>query len=138
MDCEDCDVHYQYDEKELNSGFMYVRPTKPSIKLHEKALHRLNKGDVTQQKAIAAVLVPMEKLNRIQTKRLTDEEFPNGLQYYEKGRRQFSGDHVCEKCVLVHQNWVVGKETKQYRLKDGLSYTGAKRIKKCLIKKIRP
>ena len=30
----------------------------------------------------------------------------------------FAGDHPCEKCVVVHNNWIVSLEAKIYRFKE--------------------
>lgn len=122
MDCDKCDIHYQYDVSEINSGFMYVRPTKASITLYEKAVVERNKRGIPDQKAIKAALLPMEKKQTIKSKRLSNREFPNGLIYYERTARQFAVDKPCVDCVLVHQNWVVGKAAKQYRLKESLQW----------------
>ena len=29
-----------------------------------------------------------------------------------------TGDHPCEKCVIIHSNWIVGGEAKTYRFKE--------------------
>lgn len=43
-----------------------------------------------------------------------------GLDYFEKGRRLFAAN--CSECVVVHNNWIVGREAKVYRFKEHLQW----------------
>ena len=43
-----------------------------------------------------------------------------GLAYYEHGNRYFPSD--CPECIVVHNNWIVGREAKIYRFKEHLTW----------------
>lgn len=41
-----------------------------------------------------------------------------GVDYFEKSRRLFASN--CSDCIVVHNNWIVGREAKVYRFKEHL------------------
>ena len=49
---------------------------------------------------------------------LRDSHFPNGLQYFESNRRTFPSP--CPECVILHNNWLMGKAAKIHRFKEHL------------------
>ena len=119
FDCDNCDIQIQSDGPEINSGFYYVRPTKPAVKLHQSSLELAHRSrGLSNQQCINKILNSMRKQKSIKVKVLSDSEFPRGYIFFEKGKRMFSDDPPCDKCVIIHNNWIVGGAAKIYRFKE--------------------
>ncbi len=121
LTCGECDLQIQNDGREINSGFYYVRPTKPAVALHLDAMELAHRSNgISNQQCLHRTLERMKESGVIKAKILEFNMFPVGNIFFEKGRRMFSGDNPCKTCVLVHDNWLVGGEAKVYRLKEFL------------------
>ena len=76
--------------------------------------------NLSNQKTLARTLEQMNKTHEIRANLLPDQLFPNGQVYFEQGGRMVAGDNVDDACVLVHNNWIVGRHAKRYRFKEHL------------------
>ncbi len=119
MECASCDVQIQSDVIEGNSGFYLVQPTQATIRLHREAWEQgLQKPQISNQKALDRKMEQMMRRKEISVKTLSNAQFPNGKVFFEDGKRMFVGDNPCDKCVIVHNNWIVDGEAKVYRFKE--------------------
>ncbi len=123
LNCSDCDIEIQSDHSELNSGFYMARPTEGTVLLHQMMMDKGVKSNTTSnQKALNRALRTLKSKKLIKVRQLDKFRFPCGLYYFEKFKRMWSGDNICKDCVIVHNNWIMGKEAKIYRFKDHLMW----------------
>jgi len=104
-----------------NSGFYFVRPTPAAKYLHSQSLVVGMQRRLTNQEALGSVLGDMLKRNKssILIRTLDSNAFPCGNVYFEKGVVVYVDNVVkCKYCVIVHNNWIVGKDAKIYRFKE--------------------
>ena len=119
--CPDCDIEIQSDHVELNSGFYIARPTEGAILLHQKMMDKANQSNKTSnQKALNNAIKKLRQDNRIKVSMMDKYKFPCGIYYFERFKRMWPVDNVCTDCVIVHNNWIMGKQAKVYRFKDHL------------------
>lgn len=127
----DCDVVAQMDKpkKIVNTGFYLVRPTPGALAAFADALaiasKKMTKRDLRDDQdilngifAVAAKGSPRERRRRFKVEYLKSELFPSGHEYFLDGDVMFKGDNRCDKCIIVHNNWIVGHATKVYRFKE--------------------
>jgi hypothetical protein len=60
----------------------------------------------------------IKRSGHIKEKFLSEDLFPVGRIFFKDGLRMFIGDNPCEKCVIVHNNYIVSVEGKRYRFKE--------------------
>ena len=121
LNCSSCDIEIQSDHVELNSGFYLARPTEGAILLHQKMMDKANQSNKTSnQKALNNAVKKLKQNNLIKVAVMDKYRFPCGIYYFERFRRMWPGDNVCNDCVIVHNNWIIGKQAKVYRFKDHL------------------
>ena len=124
LNCTTCDIEIQSDHIEDNSGFYLARPTTGAILLHQRMLDIANSSSKTSnQKALKRALKSMTKKNLIKVGHMDKALFPCGIYYFEKASRMWEEDNVCHECVMVHNNWIVGKQAKVLRFKDHLLWS---------------
>ena len=124
LNCSTCDIEIQSDHVEENSGFYLSRPTEGAILLHQKMMDKANQSNKTSnQKALNRALKNLKQDNLIQVGHLDKYKFPCGIYYFERFKRMWAGDNTCTDCVIVHNNWIMGKQAKVYRFKEHLLWT---------------
>ncbi len=58
--------------------------------------------------------------NNVRVKVLDYTLFPTGEKYFDMDKRMFAGDRANNRTVIVHNNFMVGYDTKRYRFKEHL------------------
>ena len=121
LNCSSCDIEIQSDHVEENSGFYMARPTEAAKLLHQRMMDKANQSNRTSnQKALNNALKKLKRENLIKVGHMDKYRFPCGIYYFERFKRMWAGDNVCSDCVIVHNNWIMGKQAKVYRFKDHL------------------
>ena len=102
-----------------NSGFMYVKPTSNSASFLSEVVSLQRKNPkMRQQVAVNQVL---KSSHRLQVHVLPSSQWPCGVVFFQReARRMFPWHHRCESCLVVHNNWIVGDDAKEYRAKEFL------------------
>jgi hypothetical protein len=119
MGCnDDCDIATLVDDTVLNAGFVYVRSTQRGkevyTRMREMSIAEPAVNDQDQMNRIIGQLVG-QGLRHI---RLPTDKFLCGKYYFQDGRRTFVGDNPCPECVVIHNNFIVSMEAKEYRAKE--------------------
>jgi len=102
-----------------NSGFMYMKPTSASTAFLSEVVKLQKKNpNLRQQVAVNKVLTSFRK---IKVHVLSPADWPCGVVFFQRGaRRMFPWHQPCSNCILVHNNWIVGDDAKEYRAKEFL------------------
>ena len=104
-----------------NAGFYFVRPTKLAIHLLQETLVVQKKKGLREQQAFNNILHKMKNDNpkSISFQYLDTFLYMDGPRFYENNFIVYSKDvKKCKDCVIVHNNWMKGKEAKVYRFKE--------------------
>ncbi len=118
--CDECDIECLEDGKRgfLNAGFLFLRPTEMAIKTYQTRIELGRKYKGVTDQSLFNQAVKLNSYN-VKIKALDQNQFPCGKVYFETFRRHFGGEFpTCAACVMVHNNWIVGKEAKVYRFKE--------------------
>ena len=120
LTCRTCDIIFQLDtaKGDINSGFYLAYPTMSSLQLHHMLIQRKHCWKYQQQHCFSHLLKELS----ISVKLLPNKLFPSGKIYFDIGQRMFSSDYPCDKCILVHNNWIVSYGNKEYRFKEQLMW----------------
>ena len=120
INCANCDIATLVDHDNFNAGFVYVRPTEYGRgiygRMKQMVLENTTKSDQVQMNL--AIKEFKSKYSTFEHVSLPTEQFLCGKYYFEDGNRTFVGDNPCEECVVVHNNFIVSKEAKEYRAKE--------------------
>ena len=127
---ETTDVAALWDSPVYNAGFIVVKPTDASKQLYQTIRSMTSQStDIDDQVALNKAIDALQRRNSgLRVTVLNKQRFQNGFEYFEGPRRWFplkSDDKCTEKkrtnCpVVVHNNWIVGKEAKIYRFREHL------------------
>jgi len=111
------------DKGGRNSGFMMMKATPWALGFLARSLRIAEQAkNMRQQKAVNKALAEMQS-KPFTMKVLPVDEFPCGMMYFEKPqRRMFFDEKPCDKCVIMHNNWIVGTGAKVYRFKEHLKW----------------
>ncbi len=113
------DLSTMWDESSYNSGFLLVRPTANGIWIYNCSRNLAKKNSkFDDQLTLNRAIRQNTGSHKGVVKKLDTRYFLNGRAYFETTRRMFAGDHPCEKCVVVHNNWIVSLQAKIYRFKE--------------------
>ena len=117
--CTDCDMECLEDGSmdNLNAGFLFMRPTKMAMSTYQL---RVQLTDQYKQKTDQMLFnMALKQLTgKVKVRALPRDSFPCGKFYFEYQGRHFTNNIPCETCVVVHNNWIVGKDAKVYRFKE--------------------
>jgi hypothetical protein len=115
----DADVTVLWDHSSYNAGFLAIKPTKPSIWIYDR-VHKMSEEGSTRndQFALDDCLDRCTRWGLCTVSLLDPKRFLNGQAYFEKGGHTFAGQNPCRECVVVHDNFIVSKGAKIYRLKE--------------------
>ena len=132
---QNADVAALLDARSLNAGFIVVRPCPLSQKLYTAIRQMTTRRQrVDDQRALNAAVRTMKskrqrRQNALRVQGLDRRRFASGVEYFEKSGRLFPRPDadVCRSpslaCPLVvHNNWIVGKEAKIYRFREHLMW----------------
>ena len=118
INCSDCDIATQVDFVGLNSGFVYVKPTKYGreiyVKMNQLALS--NNATIDQDNLNAIIKNFNRRYKDFTIIRLPRANFTCGKYYFRD--RIFAGDQPCNECVQIHNNYISSMEAKEYRAKE--------------------
>lgn len=134
INCQTCDIAALMDSSDYNAGFLYIRPTLNSRSVYERMKKiAVASPHIDDQKQLATAVKEARKKKDFSIIKLSTAQFQCGLYYYENGRRNFANDNPCTDCVVVHNNWIVSMEAKEYRCKEtGMwNYDGKHRYYSC-------
>ena len=117
INCKDCDIAALMDTTDYNAGFLYIRPTTGSEQVYQrmKQIAAASPHIDDQDQLTHAI---GEMYSKLKVVKLPEDKFLCGLYYYENAHRNFVGDNPCSTCVVVHNNWIVSMEAKEYRCKE--------------------
>ncbi len=126
FDCKDCDLHVTRDRVQVNSGFVYVRPTPRSKQLYQEAWNLYQKYHKASDQSYvnSALHILQNQKVSITLRELPRKLFQCGVYYFQEGGREFAGDKPsCGDCVMVHNNYIGSLAAKVYRFKENLLWT---------------
>ena len=131
---QNADVAALWDNRELNAGFIVVRPSSLGQQLYRTIRNITSSRKVDDQKALNKAVKMMKGRRKrdegvLQVNVLDRNQFFSGARYFEKSGRMFAklldGCKALNtsKCPLVvHNNWIVGKQAKIYRFREHLMW----------------
>eukprot|EP00761_Pharyngomonas_kirbyi_P000009 gb/GECH01000009.1/.p1 GENE.gb/GECH01000009.1/~~gb/GECH01000009.1/.p1 ORF type:complete len:600 (+),score=145.33 gb/GECH01000009.1/:1-1800(+) len=103
----------------MNSGFYLAKSTTGGLKIFERVSESSRRGLQNQNALIRAL--KMYK-RTISYKILDTAKYPNGIGYFNQRRYLYPEKYPAP--LIVHNNWVVGKEAKEYRFREmGMWYS---------------
>lgn len=120
-----CDILGQRDVGDvINTGFMLLRPTNITKAFYQFMLTHPRMKEFLHDQTLFNYFFPIFRSKERQTHvtLLSEAEFPEGRIYFIVGRRFFYDSKPCPSCYEVHNNWVVGTETKILRFKEHLMW----------------
>lgn len=131
---QNADVAALWDSRVLNAGFLVVRPSPLSQQLYQMIRQMTNRRRIDDQRALNRVVRRMkrqQKHERVPRVNVLDRNhFLSGVDYFEKSGRKLpqlfdrggeaSNTPVCP--LVIHNNWIVGKEAKIYRFREHLMW----------------
>lgn len=96
------------------AGFMYLHPTKETIKLLEITMDLRSKlRNADDQKAINIVI---KNQTSVKLFLLPDNMFSSGAVFFKK--HSYYWDKISDSQIMMHNNYVIGTQNKLYRLKE--------------------
>jgi len=103
---------------------MYVTPNSKSITyLSQVVMVQRSNPRIRQQVAVNKVLQSSGK-NSLTVHVLPQANWPCGAVFFQRqARRMFAWHHTCTNYLVVHNNWIVGDEAKEYRAKEFLQWS---------------
>ena len=122
--CSDdiCDMMAMKDgNKDLNAGFIYLRPTPVTLEVYERMqILAREHPKLDDQDQISTAIRAMRGNNlTVKASHLDPGRFLSGQMYFERGNRTFARDSPpCVGCVMFHNNWIVSYRAKVYRFKE--------------------
>ncbi len=120
--CTDCDIEALEDgwPDNLNAGFVYLRPTRGTITIYNMLLDTITKSiKEDDQVSFNKAWMTVGASGKFKIRSLDIKTFLCGRRYYEENKRYFSKDITpCKDCIVVHNNWILGKAAKLYRAKE--------------------
>ena len=121
LSCNECDLHVTRDRVQLNTGFLFVRPTSNSKYLYKVAWDLYQRYHKANDQAYfnSAVKVLENEGIKVHVKELPQRTFQCGVFYFQDAGREFAGKH-CADCVMVHNNYLGSLAAKIYRFKENL------------------
>ncbi len=104
-----------------NTGFYMAFPTNNTLEMHRLTLQSYTYSpNFNDQQSINGILLMLETNKGMKVETLDENMFPNGKKYFDQGKRMFAGDNPCDKCVVVHNNYIAAFSNKRYRFKEHL------------------
>jgi len=124
------DVAPMWDTIAFNAGFIVIRPTPPGIQLY-LLIRRMTQHSqsLDDQRSLNRAIRILKKENSTFTMHMLNRQnFLSGCAYFEYGGRMFPRAKDCDPSkrptcpVVVHNNWIVGKNAKVYRFREHLMW----------------
>jgi hypothetical protein len=123
MDCgPEFDICPLWDHSAMNAGFVYIKSTNGTIWIYSTCKEfALKNPNVMDQDIMGKFIKKGAKENKLKHHILDRSKFLSGKDYFENGRH-FYDQKPCQKCVVIRDNWIVGKAAKVYRLREHLMW----------------
>ena len=120
ISCKQCDILFQPEKPqgEINTGFYFAYSKAQIKKLFATVIERKDCWKYEEQHCLANIANEL----KVEKALLSWQLFQSGLVFFDNGQRMFAFDNPCEKCVLVHNNWIVSFSYKRYRFKEQLMW----------------
>jgi len=131
---QNADIAALWDAGAFNAGFLVVRPSALSQQLYQTIRQMTSRRRrIDDQRALNRAIRMMKKdVERgrgLRVNVLDRKQFMSGVDYFEKSGRMFprllDDGKPSRKLVdplVVHNNWIVGKEAKIYRFREHLMW----------------
>ena len=131
---QNADIAALLDARLLNAGFIVIRPSPVSQQLYRTVRRMTSNRKIDDQRALNRAIGVMKRRRKrddgvLRVNVLDKNQFLSGVDYFEKSGRKFPKLAVsCKplsesKCPLVvHNNWIVGKNAKIYRFREHLMW----------------
>jgi len=127
------DIAALYDIRDLNAGFLVIKPSSRTRQLY-KIIRQLTSSrrmddQTALNKAVRMVKIHQKYEKVLRVKALDSNRFMDGRDYFEKPGVMYP--KLFDSCKLkskstcplvVHNNWIVGKEAKIYRFREYLMW----------------
>jgi hypothetical protein len=112
-----CDIAAQWDGYGYNTGFLLVNSNPRTRQFYAAIRHTLRTyPQLTDQQAFNRAL-DMSRVP-VTVKCLRVDFFMHGFSFFTAGKRHFADDTPCLRCILVHNNYIVGMAHKRYRFQE--------------------
>ena len=129
---QSCDIASLWDSGPPNSGFMYVKPTAGSKWLYNAMIpYAKTHAKVDDQGTLRDIIKTKEAKAKVSLLFLSKKKFLSGLVYFQQGTKNNSlirhfyrtdSKLQCLECVVIHDNWIVGRSAKIYRMREHLMW----------------
>ncbi|KAK2161181.1 hypothetical protein LSH36_120g06033 [Paralvinella palmiformis] len=113
---DDCQMAAMLDVDVYNAGFIFLRPRPEVLLLYRRLRHLCRYKRKDDQTCLNDVIQRMT--DDVRVVGLSTEAFRSGVEHFENGRAEFGDNKRSPGCVVVHNNWLVGKEAKVYRYQE--------------------
>lgn len=110
-----CQMAAMLDVDVYNAGFVYLRPEPEVLLLYRRLRHLCRYKHKDDQTCLNDVI---RRMPDVRVVGLPIREFQSGVQYFEIGRSEFGENQRKSQCVVLHNNWLVGKDAKVYRYQE--------------------
>ena len=113
-----CDIAPLNDNglRSMNAGFLFVRNTSFGIAVYrEMKAMALNHTDKNDQQALNYVVRVLRR-SGLKAVVLSEKKFISGGLFFKE--RKFHPDEMCAECLVAHNNWIIGIDSKEYRFKE--------------------
>jgi len=131
---QNADIAVLWDDRAFNAGFLVVRPSAASRRLYEMIRQMTKRRRrMDDQRALNRAIRTMKRQSKhrgvLRVNVLDRHHFVSGVEYFEKSGRIFpepSNDsetsNKSANPLVVHNNWIVGREAKIYRFREHLMW----------------
>ena len=114
--CADaCDMAAMLDIDIYNAGFVFLKSRQAVIAVYRKMQHLYRYKMKDDQTALNEALVSAKHVNMVD---LSVRQFQSGIEYFENDQRGVRVIYHKRDCVVVHNNWMVGRDAKIYRFRE--------------------
>jgi len=130
---QNADIALLWDARVFNAGFLVVRPSTVSQQVYQSVRQMTKNTSIDDQTALNNAISTMMRQEEhgqvLRVNVLDRNHFLSGFYYFDKyGRRlpKFCDDSkpsnkfICP--LVVHNNWIIGKEAKIYRFREHLMW----------------
>ncbi|KAK8792066.1 hypothetical protein WA158_005443 [Blastocystis sp. Blastoise] len=110
-------MEYYTPFKEINSGFMYLRPTFNTLQCLYLSWD-LYCGNIIRQQLVLNEAIFRLYPEHLSVRELDFSRFPTGRDFFDTEHINFLYQLPCKHCVIFHNNWIKGSSGKAYRMKE--------------------
>ena len=130
---QNADIAILWDARVFNAGFLVVKPSPLGQQLYQLVRELTKRSRIDDQKALNMAIEMLMKQNQdelaLRVNVLDRNRFLSGFYYFMKYGQKLpklcDGGKPSRKSVcplVVHNNWIIGKEAKIYRFREHLMW----------------